>query len=498
MALDRILIVDDDSFILKSLEIALRAKRYSVFSASSLAEADRLLKKDVIDLVILDVRLSDGDGTDLLERLSTQPERPIVVMMSGHGTIESAVACMKHGAFDYLIKPFSIAQLHVLVKKVESYHQVIKLNQYLNHENSNTDFIGESPAFVTLQKMVRKVAPTEATVLICGENGTGKELAANSIYNLSSRSQGPYVKINCAAIAENLIESEFFGHEKGSYTGATDRREGRFELANGGTLLLDEISEISPRLQAKLLRVLQEREFERVGGTRTIKVDVRVIATTNRDLKKSVANGDFREDLYYRLNVFPIQMPPLRERKEDIPVLSQTFLEKFSRRYGSKTPGFSPLAMNALIVHHWPGNVRELQNTIERAVILAEDHVPIPVEALGLPPPSPLTLRQMELMAISSPVVVKETLPEPPVETVVETVSPVTSNGTDSTPVPVPNNEATEPGSFKSMEELEKEHILASLQYTKGNRTQAASLLKISIRTLRNKLNDYKLDGVEF
>ena len=328
MALDRILIVDDDSFILKSLEIALRAKRYSVFSASSLAEADRLLKKDVIDLVILDVRLSDGDGTDLLERLSTQPERPIVVMMSGHGTIESAVACMKHGAFDYLIKPFSIAQLHVLVKKVESYHQVIKLNQYLNHENSNTDFIGESPAFVTLQKMVRKVAPTEATVLICGENGTGKELAANSIYNLSSRSQGPYVKINCAAIAENLIESEFFGHEKGSYTGATDRREGRFELANGGTLLLDEISEISPRLQAKLLRVLQEREFERVGGTRTIKVDVRVIATTNRDLKKSVANGDFREDLYYRLNVFPIQMPPLRERKEDIPVLSQTFLEK--------------------------------------------------------------------------------------------------------------------------------------------------------------------------
>jgi len=500
MALDRILIVDDDSFILKSLEIALRAKRYSVYSANSLAEADRLLKKDVIDLVILDVRLSDGDGTDLLERLSTQPERPIVVMMSGHGTIESAVACMKHGAFDYLIKPFSIAQLHVLVKKVESYHQVIKLNQYLNHENSNTDFIGESPAFVTLQKMVRKVAPTEATVLICGENGTGKELAANSIYNLSSRSQGPYVKINCAAIAENLIESEFFGHEKGSYTGATDRREGRFELANGGTLLLDEISEISPRLQAKLLRVLQEREFERVGGTRTIKVDVRVIATTNRDLKKSVANGDFREDLYYRLNVFPIQMPPLRERKEDIPVLSQSFLDCFTRRYGSKTPGFSPLAMKALMAHFWPGNVRELQNTIERAVILAEDHIPIPVEALGLPPPNPMTLRQMELLeAVASQSAERESLeiqqpPAFPEETPHSESRP--PNGNE--PTSNSTHEESRPGSFKSMDELEKEHILASLHYTKGNRTQAAALLKISIRTLRNKLNDYKLDGVEF
>ena len=501
MALDRILVVDDEVFICKTFEDFLRSKRYSVYSAGSLAEAEKLLKRNPVDLIFLDGRLPDGNGIDLLERIAGQPGHPVIVMMSGFGTIASAVECMKHGAFDYLIKPFSLAQVEVLIKKVESFDQMLKLNQYLNHENSNTSLIGNSPAFVRLKQLIQKVAPTEATVLICGENGTGKELAANEIYNLSARSQGPYIKINCAAVAENLIESEFFGHEKGSYTGATERREGRFELANGGTLLLDEISEISPRLQAKLLRVLQEREFERVGGSKTIKVDVRVIATTNRDLKKAVEKGDFREDLYYRLNVFPIQVPPLRERKEDIALLAETFLERFARRHGSKTTGFSQSAMDALMAHHWPGNVRELQNAIERAVILAEGGAPIHGGALGFTLACPIPSSRPELSAVE---------PSRPAQTPHPGEGhdcahlSVTTNGHGSHEITASNGDVShagetgdENGVFKSLDELEKDHILDALHHTGGNRTQAATLLKISIRTLRNKLNDYKLAGLE-
>ncbi len=470
MAIERVLVIDDEPIIRKSFEELLRGKRYGVTSAGTLHDAERLLKRDAFDLVFLDVRLPDGDGTDLLERLAKLPQQPMTIMMSGFGTIETAVSCMRHGAFDYLIKPFSLSQIEVLVKKAENYQQVLKVNKYLAEQVSDSrDLIGESPAMKALRAMLRKVAPTEATVLIQGENGTGKELIAHEIYHASSRSQAPYIKVNCAAVSENLIESEFFGHEKGSFTGATERREGRFELADGGTLLLDEISEISPKLQAKLLRVLQEREFERVGGSKTIKVDVRVLATTNRDLRKAVAAGEFREDLYYRLNVFPLQVPPLRERQADIPRLAAHFLERFARKHRITIPGFAREAECLLLAHPWPGNVRELQNTIERAVILTEAGTPLQSAALGLGPAA----------------------------AVAGSRAPELNRPRFRTEAPGSEADDSGPacdGSPMPLHELEKAHILRALDHTGNNRTKAAELLQISIRTLRNKLNEYRLD----
>ena len=376
MAIEKILVVDDELIIRKSIEEILRANRISVSSAGTLADAEKQLGRNSFDLILLDVKLPDGEGTDLLDRLSRQALKPLIIMMSGYGTVESAVACMKAGAFDYLLKPFSLNQVEVLVRKAESYRQVLKVNEYLSHEIvGSRDFLGESPAIARVRQILRKVGPTEATVLISGENGTGKELIANEIFKASSRAGAPYIKVNCAAVTETLIESEFFGHEKGSFTGATERREGRFELANGGTLLLDEISEVSPRVQAKLLRVLQEREFERVGGSKTIKVDVRVLATTNRDLKKAVADGEFRQDLYYRLNVIHIFVPPLRDRLDDIPALSSYFLRKLSNEKQRPGLSLSAEAIQFLKTHTWPGNVRELVNALEYAVVTCEGNI---------------------------------------------------------------------------------------------------------------------------
>ena len=318
MTVERILILDDELVIRKALEEQLRRKRLSVCSVSTLSEAEKHIQKDEFDLLFVDVHLPDGNGTELLDRIATMQDPPLVVIITGNGTVESAVECMRAGAFDYIIKPFSSSQIDVLMKKSKDYRQLVKVNQFFAKESvEGAELIGKSAPIENLRSMVGKVAPTEATVLINGENGTGKELVASELYRRSSRRKAPFIKVNCAAISESLIESEFFGHEKGAFTGAIQRREGRFELADGGTILLDEISEISPKVQAKLLRVLQEREFERVGGNKTIKVDVRVVATTNRDLMKSVERGDFRQDLYYRLNVFPIHVPPLRERQGD-------------------------------------------------------------------------------------------------------------------------------------------------------------------------------------
>jgi len=477
MAIEKILVVDDELIIRKSIEEILRADRYSVCTAGTLADAEKQLGRNTFDLILLDVKLPDGEGTDLLERLSRQAEKPMVIMMSGYGTIESAVACMRAGAFDYLLKPFSLNQVEVLVRKAEGYRQVLKVNEYLNHEIVGTrDLVGTSPAMQYVKQIVRKVGPTEATVLISGENGTGKELIANEIFKASGRSSAPYIKVNCAAVSENLIESEFFGHEKGSFTGATERREGRFELANGGTLLLDEISEVSPRVQAKLLRVLQEREFERVGGSKTIKVDVRVLATTNRDLKKAIADGEFRQDLYYRLNVVPLSVPPLRERKEDIMLLAETMFHTACRSYGAKLRGFSDAAQEAMLQHDWPGNVRELQNTIERAVILAEANHLIEPKCLGLIHPNGADLKMAGT-------------PAPAVALRQNSISQ------PGQPSPEPSD-CSANGELKSLEVMEREHILRALEETKGNRTQAANLLKISIRTLRNKLNEYKMECV--
>jgi DNA-binding NtrC family response regulator len=310
-----------------------------------------------------------------------------------------------------------------------------------------------------VRQLIRKVARTQATVLIQGESGTGKELVARAIYRESPRAGAPFIRVNCAAVPENLIESEFFGHEKGAFTGALNKREGRFELAHGGTILLDEISEISPQVQAKLLRVLQERELERVGGSRTIKVDVRVLATTNRDLDQSVEKKEFRQDLYFRLNVVPVFVPPLRERREDIVFLAEQFVHRFGRKHGVKISGITPECRAALETHSWPGNVRELQNVIERAVILCADGEQIKTEHLGI-------------NGIASP-------------------APAASVA--STQPPTPAAAATIDGDALTLGDLEKQHILATLDKCGGNRTHAARKLGISIRTLRNKLSEYGL-----
>lgn len=452
MQFDKVLIVDDELVIRKALEEQLHHNRYAVATVSSLAEAQVLLNKDNFDLVFLDVRLPDGNGTELLKHFNQLPdsvEKPLTVVITGYGSIESAVACMKLGAFDYIIKPFSLQEIDVILQKAESFSHLMKVNQYFSKNGSDGEYspelLGESPAIQKIRSLIEKVATTEATVLITGENGTGKELVAHEIHRKSHLANKPYITVNCAAIAENLIESEFFGHEKGAFTNAIQRRMGRFELANNGTILLDEIAEISPHLQAKLLRVLQEKEFERVGGTKTLKANVRVLASTNRDLRKSVQKGDFREDLYYRLNVFPIEIPPLRERGNDVLLLSDFFLKRYMRKHGIKLQGFSEEARRAILEHTWPGNVRELQNTIERAVILSSD------QKLILP--NTLNLSQH----------------------VQETEAPA------------------EEESLINLETLEKRHILHVLKAMNGNRTKAASLLAISTRTLSNKLKQYAI-----
>lgn len=453
MQLDKVLIVDDEQIIRKTLEEQLRSNRYTVASVSSLAAAEEMLAKDNFDLLFLDVRLPDGDGTQLLKHFNERPdvaEKPLTVVITGFGSIESAVACMKLGAFDYIIKPFSLQEIDVVLQKAETFLHMIKVNQYfssnVNDEESSSGLLGESPAIQHIRSLITKVATTEATVLITGENGTGKELVAHEIHRQSHLANKPYITVNCAAIAENLIESEFFGHEKGAFTNAIQRRMGRFELANNGTILLDEIAEISPHLQAKLLRVLQEKEFERVGGTKTLKVNTRVIASTNRDLRQSVLKGDFREDLYYRLNVFPIEIPPLRERGNDILLLAEFFLKRYMRKHGIQVKGFSKEAKQALFAHSWPGNVRELQNTIERAIILSNGQDWILPGVLNL-----------------------------------------TTNDTVGSILPCPSQE----DSLVSLETLEKHHILKVLKATQGCRTKAASVLNISTRTLSNKLKQY-------
>ena len=455
MSIEKIIVLEDDAIVRNNLESYLRRKHYDVASAATIADAQEYLNKDNFDVIFLDVRLPDGDGTDLLKQIQTRPQKPLVVMMTGFGSVESAVECMKNGAFDYIIKPFSNEQIEVTLRKAQEFTQLVRVNRFLSQDTDDCepDLLGNSPAMQNLRQLIRKVARTQATVLIQGESGTGKELVARALYRESSRANAPFIKVNCAAIPENLIESEFFGHERGAFTGALNKREGRFELAHGGTILLDEISEISPSVQAKLLRVLQERELERVGGNRTIKVDVRVIATTNRDLEHSVEKKEFRQDLFFRLNVVPMHVPPLRERCEDVGFLAEEFMRRIARKHGVHIKGFTDEAVRALKIHSWPGNVRELQNGVERAVILCGDSGMLEPEHLGLTLPS---------QPASASVVVTNTL-EP----------------------------ASPGGGFPTLSDLEKHHILAALDRCKGNRTHAAKMLNVSIRTLRNKLHEY-------
>ena len=466
MPIEKIIVLEDDPIVRRSLEQQLRQQRYDVASTDTIAGARDLMARDTFDLIFLDVRLPDGEGTDLLREMQSQPLKPLVVMVTGFGSVESAVECMRNGAFDYMLKPFSFEQLQVTLKKAENFNQLLKVNAYFsNAEEDNTSYElqGQSQSIGNLRQLIRKVARTQATVLIAGESGTGKELVARALYRQSPRANAPFIKVNCAAIPENLIESEFFGHEKGAFTGALNKREGRFELAHSGTILLDEISEISPQVQAKLLRVLQERELERVGGNRTIKVDVRVLATTNRRLEEVVERKEFRQDLYFRLNVVPIHVPPLREHMEDVPFLAKQFMPRFARKHGVRVTGISGRCMDVLQAHHWPGNVRELQNVVERAVILCGDSGILEPEHLGF---SPLSTR-----ISNSPVNDADIAPAPPAP-----AAPA---------APLPTEE------LASLAEVEKRHIFTAMDKTDGNRTHAAKLLGISVRTLRNKLNEY-------
>jgi DNA-binding NtrC family response regulator len=509
MSLERILLVDDEPLVRRSLEDILRTRKIQSSSAATLAAAEALVAKETYDLILLDVRLPDGDGQRFLEQVMALPSHPLVVMMTGHGSIESAVACMRAGAFDYLLKPFQSTQIDLILRKASNYSQLVKVNRYFSERGSGDGepLLGQSPAMLRTRQLVGRVAPTDATVLITGENGSGKEMVAREIFSNSPRRAEAYIKVNCAALSEQLIESELFGHEKGAFTGAIERREGRFELANRGTLLLDEVSELPLNLQSKLLRVLQEREFERVGGTKTIKVNVRILATSNRDLQQFVEKGLFRSDLYYRLNVFPIEVPPLRNRPEDIEVFAESFLRRFARKHGVRLPGYSEHALAALRAYPWPGNVRELQNTIERAVILSEDQRPVTAAALNLPqlarlepgravahsglqPEAPREVFRVPALPALEPAP-SEPLLLPFEEVAAEDGPEARLAGAD--PVEGLVAQAVEEP-VMTLGEIEKRAILRTLLATEGNRTKAAELLGISIRTLRNKLNEYRIE----
>jgi len=464
MSIEKIIVLEDDAIVRNNLETFLRRQRFDVAAAPTLAAARDYLNRDNFDLIFMDMRLPDGEGIELLKYLQTRPQRPLAVVMTGFGSVESAVECMKNGAFDYIIKPFSHDQIEFTLRKAQEFNQLLKVNTFLSQESDvgEQDLLGRSPAMENLRSLIRKVARTQATVLIQGESGTGKELVARAFYRESPRASAPFIKVNCAAVPENLIESEFFGHEKGAFTGALYKREGRFELAHGGTILLDEISEISPAVQAKLLRVLQERELERVGGSRTIKVDVRVIATTNRDLEQSVLKKEFRQDLFFRLNVVPVSVPPLREHREDIPLLASEFMRRLGRKHGVHVKGFTDSSLRTLNEHSWPGNVRELQNVVERAVIMCGDNGMLEPEHLGL---------AINLAAAD--------------------------NGFALNEPPPTAGDAGGPPQFPTLAELEKQHIFVALDRCKGNRTHAAKILDVSIRTLRNKLHEYNGTGAK-
>jgi len=461
MSIEKIVVLGSDLNFRNDLENYLRRCRYDVASCATVAAARDYLSRDNFDIIFMDLALPDGNAMDFLREIQARPTKPMAVITADAGSVDSAVDCIRTGAFDYLLRPFSDEQIGVTLRKAEEFARLVRVNRLLSQETEDSEhnLLGSSADIENLHQIIRKVAPTHATVLIQGESGTGKEAIARALYRQSPRARAPFIKVNCAAIPENLIESEFFGHEKGAFTGAINKREGRFELAHGGTILLDEISEISPTLQAKLLRVLQEREFERVGGNRTIKVDVRVIATTNRNLEQSVERKEFRQDLFFRLNVVPIHVTPLRERPEDVLLLKQEFVQRFSRRHGIRVRGITEEARNVLVNHSWPGNVRELQNVIERAVILCGDNGILEAQHLGLAITSQPVPAAATAMSFAS--------------------SPEISQIFDQT------------NGFPTLAEIEKRHILSALNHCRGNRTHAAKVLDVSIRTLRNKLHEY-------
>jgi two-component system, NtrC family, nitrogen regulation response regulator NtrX len=367
-----VLVVDDEKSILQSLSGVLMDEGYKVLTAESGETALGLIKEEIPDAIMLDIWLPGIDGVETLKQIKqTIPEVPII-MISGHGSIETAVKATKLGAYDFIEKPLSLEKVILTLKNALNFSRLAEENIFLRQKiSSPQEITGESEPIMQLKRQIEIVAPTEAGVLITGENGTGKELVALSIHAKSRRAHKPLVEVNCAAIPEELIESELFGHEKGSFTGAAETKRGKFDLAHGGTLLLDEIGDMSLKTQAKILRILQEKKFERVGGAKIITIDVRVIAATNKNLEEQMRKGDFREDLYYRLNVIPLHVPSLRERREDVPLLAREFLQRYTATTGDALKTITSSGMELLMAYHWPGNVRELKNIIERLVILS-------------------------------------------------------------------------------------------------------------------------------
>jgi len=450
----RILVVDDEEVIRELLNEALQRKGYDIDTSENGKEALVKLNEQEYDLLITDIRLPDVSGMKILSKAHAKHPDLGIIMITAYGSIKNAVKAMKQGAFDYITKPFGLDEMEMVVEKYFQFQSLKDENQYLRSELDRKfnfeNIVGKSEPMRRVYEAIRMVAKSKATVLIQGASGTGKELVARAIHYNSDRKHNAFVTTNCAALPEGLVESELFGHEKGAFTGAYKTTKGRFEMANGGTLLLDEVSEISMGLQAKLLRVLQEREIERVGGGKPISVDVRIIATTNRDLQKEVEEGRFREDLYYRLNVVPIHLPVIAERREDIPLLIQHFVRRYSEENGLKAKNVSEKAMIHFSQRDWPGNVREIENCVERAVVMCGPDV------------DTLDIHHFSL---------HDKL--------------------------IPDDRFQTTGSSTTLRDAEKNLILSTLSTNENNRTKTAEILGISVRTLRNKLNEYRKEGIE-
>jgi DNA-binding NtrC family response regulator len=444
-----ILVVDDERNIREGLRRALEFDGHAVVTAADGREALSTLATEEIDLIIADLRMPRLSGDQLLKQVAERHPAVRVIILTGHATVEVAVQAMRDGAYDFLSKPVNLDRLELLAKRALSRRQLVLENLALQRElerrSSSHKLVTASPPMKKVFEMVEQVAPSRASVLITGESGVGKELVASAIHSLSPRRGSKFVRVHCAALTETLLESELFGHERGAFTGAVSRRRGRFELADGGTILLDEIGEISQNIQIKLLRILQERAFERVGGEQTLNVDVRVIAATNRDLKEEIERGRFREDLYYRLNVVHIHVPPLRERQADISLLAAGFLKEFAEENGKQLAGIKPSALTALRRYSWPGNVRELQNGMESAVVMARGSA---IELHDLPP----AVRSAE----------------------------------DAPAVWLPLGSTLDQG--------EKEIIRATLSHQQGNKSRTAEVLGISRKTLHRKMREYQLE----
>ncbi len=447
-----ILIVDDDRPQRDGLQRAL-ADRYNVLVADEAQKASAILEAQPVDVLLTDLRMPGDDGLKLLRRAGSLSNPPVSIMMTAYGSIENAVEAMKAGAYHYVTKPVNLDELELVIGRALKSRQIeaenVNLHEQLDQKFGLENLIGQSPAMLQMFDIIRQVAPTRASVLITGETGTGKELVAHAVHNLSPRKAGPFVAVHAAALPTTLLESELFGHEKGAFTGAVERRAGRFEMADGGTIFLDEVGELEPAMQVKLLRVLEERQFERVGGNKTLEVDVRLVAATNRDLKKMVAEGKFRDDLFYRLSVVTVNLPPLRERRDDVPLLVTAFNRQYSQENNTPVREITQEAVNLLMAYDWPGNVRELRNAIEQMVVLARG--------------DRLTVRDIPA-AIRS--------------------------GADLTKISV-----VRPGVTMTVEEAERQLIIQALKETDGNRTKAADKIGMSRRTLHRKLKEYHLES---